>query len=177
MVDGQQTAIGYQEAVLSQRDRAAPATRKTVGHGRVGYIAAMEFDGAVPPYQPYFPIGKEFWKRPKNWNEFIELVSWAAKDQVLVRLQAPRGVAINYTYQPLKQRAFIHILNYDRSNSARDAAIEMSVRLPHDRIARKGTVHTPDSKGAQQLPLETSGVMARFTLPNVQTYSVVMIEW
>jgi len=177
MVDGQETAIGYQEAVLARSERAAGAARKTVGGGRVGYLAAVEFDGAAPPLQPYFPVGKEFWKRPKNWSELLELVGWASNDQVPVRLNAPRGVVINYTCQRSKQRAFIHVLNYDRSNVASDSTIEISVRFPDDRVARKGTVQTPGSKGTQELALETNGAIARFRLPNVKTYSVVKIEW
>jgi hypothetical protein len=177
MVDGQEAALGYQENVLARSKRAAGTTRKNVGRGRVAYLAAMEFDGAAPPLPPYFSIGKEFWKRPRNWNDLLELVWWASDDQVPVRVKAPRGVVINYTCQPLKQRALVHVLNYDRSQAAVDQAIEVSVRLPNDRKARRGTVQAPGSKNAQELALETSGAMARFTLSNVKTYSVVKLEW
>jgi len=177
MVEGQGTAVGYQQDVLARSERAAGATRKTVGKGRVGYLAAVEFDGPKPSLPPYFPVGKEFWRRPKNWGELLELVWWASGDQVQVRLKAPRGVVINYTCQPSKHRAFIHVLNYDRSNSAGSVAVELAAHLPNDRIARSATAHTPGSKGAQQLALETSGTAMQCTLPNVKTYSVVKIEW
>jgi hypothetical protein len=177
MVDRQAEALEYQKQADSRVEHAGSAKRKTVGRGRVGFLRAMEFDGPSPPLPPYFAIGQEFWKRPKNWSDLLELVFWASEDQVPIRLKAPRGVAINYTCQLLKQRVFIHVLNYDRSNASVDQALEVDVRLPNDRQARKGTVYTPGSKTVQEVAFQTSGTATGFTLSNVRTYSVVMIEW
>jgi hypothetical protein len=177
MVDQQEMALEYQERVDSRVEHAGSATRKEVGRGRVGFLPAMEFDGTPPPLPPYFAIGNEFWKRPKNWSDLLELVHWASEDQVPIRLKAPRGIAINYTCQLSKRRVFIHVLNYDRSNAAADQAIEIAVRLPNDRQARKGTVHTPGSIKMQEIVFEKSASPTRFTLLKVTTYSVVMIEW
>ena len=53
--------------------------RKEVGKGRVAYFPQIEFDGPLPPAAPYFQIGVEFWKRPKNWEELIEAVRWVSQ--------------------------------------------------------------------------------------------------
>jgi hypothetical protein len=177
MVDGQQSALGYQQEVTSRGLSAGGPARKIVGRGRVGFIPAMVIDGTTPPQQPYFPIGKEFWKRPANWSEFLDLVQWASEDQVPIRLKAPRGIAINYTGQPSKQHAFIHVLNYDRSTLGGSSPIEIEVRLPNGARLRKSTVHAPGSKNAQEISFENTGPLTRFTLPNVKTYSVIMMEW
>ena len=177
MVDDQEDASGYQERVDSRAPTAGIATRRTVGRGRVAYLPAVVFDGTAPPQQPYFPIGIEFWKRPRNWRELVDLVYWAAEDQVPIQLNAPRGVAINYTSQRLKQRTFIHVVNYDRTSAAKANEIVIGVRLPDNRHPRRVTAHAPGSKAAQAIDFEKSGSLIRLALPHVETYCIVAIEW
>jgi hypothetical protein len=176
MIDQQDGAVGYQEQVVSAAESGGNAARKNVGRGRVAYLPKLEFDGALPPHQQYFPIGKEFWKRPKNWKDLVELVSWAAEDKVPIRINAPRGVVINYTSQHSMQRAFIHVVNYDRSSAAANA-IEIDARLPDNRQTVRITAHTPGSKTAQAINFEKRGDLTRFALSTTQPYCVVMIEW
>jgi hypothetical protein len=137
----------------------------------------MEFDGALPPMQSYFPIGEEFWKRPKNWKDLIELVDWATEDQVPVRLNAPRGIAINSTSQLMEQRIFIHVVNYDRSDATTSKAIEVGVRLPENRQPLKVTVRAPETIAAQPVDFAMRDTYATFSLPGVRAYCVVKIEW
>jgi hypothetical protein len=177
MVDRQEEAMRHQEKVDSPGAPAGMATRKKFGRGRVAYLPAVEFDGAPPPLQTYFEIGKEFWKRPKNWKELIELVNWATEDQVPIRVNAPRGIAINFTGQLSRKRVFIHLVNYDRSNVSAAKAIEVGVQLPENRQPLRVTIHTPGSKAAQPIDFGKSGNLTIFTLPDARPYRVVMIEW
>jgi hypothetical protein len=157
---------------------AAPRTTKNkFGRGRAAYLPSVEFEGTLPPMQPYFELGKEYWKRPKNWKELIELVDWATGDQVPVKLNAPRGVAINSTTQPLNRRAYIHVVNYDRSNAAPAKAIEIGLRVPGNRQPLKITVHAPAQETPQPIEFSKSGALTTFTLPDVRVYCVVMVEW
>ena len=156
---------------------ALRATRKKFGRGRVAYLPAMEFDGNLPPLQSYFELGKEYWKRPKNWKELVELVNWTTDDQVPVRLNAPRGIAINSTSQLLKRRAFIHVVNYDRSNVATAKTIEIGFRVPENHLPLRVTVHAPGQKAAQPIEFSTNGALTTFILPDMRVYCVVMIEW
>ncbi|MGD0893946.1 MAG: alpha-amylase family protein [Terracidiphilus sp.] len=177
MVGSQESAKEYQQEVVSGAEPLGTTTRMKLGQGRVAYLPAMEFDGALPPMQPYFPIGEEFWKRPKNWKEFVELVNWATDDQALVRLNAPRGIVINYTSQPMKQRVFIHVVNYEVSNAPNSKAIEVGVRIPENREPLKVTVHAPGTNAEQQIKFARTGAYATFTLSEVQSYCAVKIEW
>ena len=128
--------------------------------------------------QPYFELGKEYWKRPKNWKELIELVDWATGDQVPVKLNAHRGVAINSTTQPLNRRAYIHVVNYDRSNAAPAKAIEIGLRVPENRKPLKITVHAPAQETAvQPIEFSKSGALTLSRSLDVRVYRVVMIEW
>jgi hypothetical protein len=153
------------------------ASKKKFGLGRVAYLPAMEFEGTLPPLQPYFELGKAYWKRPKNWKELVDLVDWVTDDQVPVKLNAPRGVAINSTIQHLKRRAFIHVVNYDRSNAEAAKAIVVGIRLPDNHQPSKVTVHAPGRKTAQPIEFSRSGALSIFKLADLQYYSVVAIEW
>jgi hypothetical protein len=172
--DGKSEYVGQADSGAAPAPRA---TRKKVGRGRVAYLPALEFDGALPPLAPYFEIGKQYWKRPKNWKDFVALVDWAADDQVPVQLKAPRGVAINSTSQLLKRRAFIHVVNYDRSNAAPAKAIEIGVRVPEGQQPFRVSVHAPGQKAPQPIDFGKSGALTTFTLPDVQFYCVVTIGW
>ncbi len=177
MVGPQEGAKEYQQEVDSRAEPAGIATRMKFGLGRVAYLPTMEFDGTLPPLQPYFAIGEEFWKRPKNWKELVELVNWASEDQVLIRLNAPRGIVVNYTSQPLRQRVFIHVVNYNRSNATISKPIEVGVLMPENRQPLRVTVHAPGTKPAHPIDFARSGAYTTFTLPDVRSYCVVKIEW
>jgi hypothetical protein len=175
MVDYQVAASSYQESVESHVEPAGAVTRKMVGKGRVGYLSAMEFDGVRPPHQPYFAITSEFWKRPKNWKQLVNLVQWAAEDQVQIQLDGPRGIVVNYTGQPQKQRAFVHLLNYDKA--ALTKPVKVGVRLPDNRQASRITVRAPGSNDAQTIDFNKNRDMTLFSISIVQPYSLVTIEW
>lgn len=177
MVDNQAAAVGYQQEVGHVVEHAGSSSKRTVGRGRVGFLLTMEFDGAVPRQQPYFPIEREFWKRPRNWEDLLALVDWASEDQVPIRMKAPRGIAINYTGQFLKRRVFVHIVNYDRSNAGTNGAVQIDVRLPNNGRALKITAHAPDAETEKAIEFENHRGFTRFTISEVRTYSVVTIEW
>jgi hypothetical protein len=176
MVDHQESASEYQESVKSGVAAAGPSARKTVGRGRVAYLPAMEFDGALPPHKDYFAITSEFWKRPKNWKDLVELVRWAVENKVQVELDGPPGIAINYTGQTQRQRVFIHVVNYDQAAAA-TKPVEVGVRLPDNRQASRISVQTLGSKVTLPVEFNRSGDLTHFKIPPVQLYSFVTIEW
>ena len=175
LVDHQEAASDYQERVDSGVAIPGASARKMVGGGRVGYLPTLEFDGTLPPHQPYFAITSEFWKRPKNWEQLVDLVHWAVEDNVQVELDGPRGIAVNYTGQPLKQRVVLHFVNYDKAATAKP--VRVGVRLPDNRQASRITVKTPDSNAVLRVEFNKSGDLTRFSIPAVQVYSLVTIEW
>jgi hypothetical protein len=175
MVDHQEAASGYLQSVEFRVGTSGTTARKMVGRGRVGYLPRVDFDGTLPPHQPYFEITSEFWKRPKNWKDLVKLVQWAAEDEVLIQLDGPRGIAVNYTSQLEKQRVFVHVVNYDQAAAA--PFVEIGVRLPGNRQASRITACTPGSKAMQTIAFSKNGPMTLFRVPHVQTYSLVTIEW
>jgi len=177
MVDDQKPVLDYQEDVAFQMGVAGPSSKKAVGRGRVGYMPTVEYDGELPPPQPYYAITSEFWKRPKNWEQLIDLVKWAAQDQLPIKLDGPRGMVVNYTGQPLKQRAFVHLLNYAQTAAETTKPVLVGVRLPDNRQASRVTVYTPSSKAGQSIDFSKDGALTFFRIPRVEVYSLAMIEW
>ena len=43
----------------------------------------------MPAAQPYFEIGERFWKKPKNWQDFLEGIRWAARGDIPVQASGP----------------------------------------------------------------------------------------
>ncbi len=77
----------------------------------------------------------------------------------------------------MKRRVFIHVVNYDRSNSTKSNAIDVGVRVPENPQPLRVTVHSPGPKAAQAIDFAKSGAYTTFTLSDVKTYCVAMIEW
>jgi hypothetical protein len=174
MIDHQEPASAYQESVGFRVDTPGTTARKTVGRGRVGHLPRVEFDGVLPPHQPYFAVTSEFWKRPKNWKDLVELVQWAAVDQGLIQLDGPPGVVVNYTGQISRQRVFVHLVNYNQAATAKSVGV--GVRLPGGRQASRITVSTPGSNAVQTIAFSNNAPITLFSIPEVQTYSLVTIE-
>ena len=54
----------------------------------------------MPPAEPYFNIGPAFWKRPKNWKQLVDAVSWASRGDVPLRVDGPDFIGVNLVEQP-----------------------------------------------------------------------------
>jgi hypothetical protein len=155
---------------------SADAAQKLVGRGRVAYLPAVEFDGALPPPLPHFPILNIFWKRPKNWKDIMEAIRWAANDPLPFVVDGPDYLVANYTWQPRNRRSLIHLVNYDAAN--RPSIGEVSIRanaLPRA-AASQITLYAPESKEARTLDFTASGSTINFTVPRVETYALVAIQ-
>jgi len=113
LLENQAHGSAYEEEVASVQIAAAPPQRNQIGRGRAVYIAALEYDGSLPPAEDYFSIGTEFWKRPKNWRDLVDSVRWAANHQIPLQVSGPEYLVANLVEQPEKRRRLIHLVNYN----------------------------------------------------------------
>ena len=175
-MEGQISGTEYQEKVDSQSNNPTAAMRKQSGRGKVAYIPSLEFDGALPPPEPYFTITNRFWKRPANWNEIIDAVHWTANEPIPFTVEGPEFLVANYTYQPLKQRYFIHLVNYNATKVSSIADIKVRVDLaPKDRTLGV-TLYSPDSNNAQPLNFSNDGHSTKFTVQELHTYALIAVQ-
>jgi hypothetical protein len=177
---------GLMDGQWSANDRAkrsAEATitsqpqRKTVSRGRTVYIPAIEFDGELPPDQPYFTLGPEFWKHPKNWRDMVDAISWAAGEKLPVSVTAPDFVAMNLLEQTAKRRRIIHLVNYDTEKNPTVANIVIRCAAPKGEPASAVRFYAPDADDGKPIDFRVEGAEAVFTVPVLQTYGVVTLSW
>ena len=176
LVQGQLSATGYQEKVDSRLNGTAAGTRKQAGRGRVAYLPSLEFDGALPPPEPYFTITNRFWKRPKNWNDIVDAVNWAAGDPLPFAVDGPEFLIANYTFQPRKRRYFIHLVNYNAAMVPSIADIRVRVTSARNEKTTRVTLYAPDSNNAQPLDFGSDGSSATFIVPEVRTYALIAVQ-
>ncbi len=178
LIEKQAQAIAYQESVGSPERRESGAeARKQVGRGRVAYLSSIEFDGPMPPPNPGFAITNEFWKRPKNWKELIELVHWAAEDQIPFVVDGPEFLVANYTGQPQHRRLAVHLINYNAEKVPVISSIRVSAALPGKQAATKVTMLSPSARDGRQIEFTRQDARTVFTVPEVRTYALIVIEW
>ena len=151
--------------------------RKQVGRGRVAYLSMLEFDGPQPPSHANFSILNEFWKLPKNWADFIALVTWAANDSIPLAIHGPNGIVAERTEQRARRRLFVHVLNYNASAIPVQRDIQIWVKLPEGFKMAKATVREPGNNAAVDIPAKTDHGGVSVTLSEMRTYVLLTICW
>jgi hypothetical protein len=176
LVEGQLSGSEYQEDVKSQSNGPEAGKRKQAGRGRVAYLPSLEFDGALPPSEPYFTITNRFWKRPINWKEITDAVCWAAGDPIPFTVDGPEFLVANYTCQPRNRRYLIHLVNYNATKVSSLADIQVRVATSRNEKTLRVTLYAPDSKNAQQLDFSNDGYNTTFTVPELRTYALIAVQ-
>jgi hypothetical protein len=177
LVDVQAPANAYEETVEGAVSHPGQPAHKEVGKGRVVYLPDMQFDGPLPAPEPYFSISNRFWKLPKNWQEIVEAVQWASKEDIPITVTGPSYLVMNLVRQKDKRRMFVHLVNYNVKNVGSVASIDVRCRVPQGETMKAVEVYSPDSETRAPLNFATRGSTASFTVPQVMTYSVVMVSW
>jgi hypothetical protein len=177
LVDAQAPASAYEETVEATVSHPGRPARKQVGKGRVVYLPNVQFDGPLPTPEPYFSISNRFWKLPKNWQEIVAAVQWAAKEDMPISVTGPFYLVMNLVEQRDKRRMLVHLVNYNVHDAGAIAAIHVRCRVPRGETAKAVEVYSPDLKTPASLRFATQGSTASFTVPQVLTYSVAMVSW
>ena len=175
LVEGQ-TAVHRRKADDTDVEARSRPSRKTLGRSRTVYIPAVEFDGSLPSDQPYFTLGDEFWKRPKNWQDIVDAVLWSSGGRMRVAVDAPEYVAMNLTEQTQKRRRILHLVNYDGEKSAIDG-IKIRCATPEGKPATAVNFYSPDVDEGRPVDFRIEGDEAVFTAPRWLTYAVMTVSW
>ena len=177
LIDHQVTATGYQERVGATAATAGTASRKQIGRGRAAYLPMLEFDGPLPAFRPNFEILNEYWKLPKNWKEFIDLVQWGAEEKIPLEVEGSAGTVANCTVQRSKRRMLVHLLNFNATRVATVRDTSVRVLLPNGEKAAKATLRVPGVEEETELAVETDAGSALINLPELQYYALITVQW
>ena len=141
------------------------------------YFPGIEFDGVMPPAASFFSIGEEFWKRPKNWQELVDAISWAAQGDVPLQVSGPDFLAANLVEQPDKQRRLVHLVNYNTSATPSIENIQVQCAVPKGKSASAVTLYSVHSDTGDALNFRMQDSNAVFTVPSLATYCMVAVSW
>jgi len=169
-----QVPAGSETAV---RNPSASLLRKEFGRGRVAYIPKIEFNGTLPPSEPYFVLVPKFWKRPANWQELVDAVDWAASNDIALRVPGPDFLGANLVEQPEKRRRLVHLVNYNFGQVPLIENIEVKCSVPEGNPARSVRLYSPGLDGSDTLTFRMQGSEAVFTVARLNAYCLAAIEW
>jgi hypothetical protein len=177
LAEGQAPATGRSKRKETEPVLAGQPFHKEYGRGRAVYIPVIEFDGPQPPDQPYFTLGTEFWKRPRNWKDLIDAVSWAAGNKLPVQVTGPEFLGMNLLEQTEKRRRIIHLVNYDAEKNPSIENIAIRCATPEGRPATAVRFYSPDMENGKALDFHTQGSEAVFTIPALHAYGIAAVSW
>ena len=176
LVDNQPPGSEYKESVGRRLPASGSVGRKHVGAGRVAYIPEIQFDGELPPSQPYFAITNIFWKRPRNWKELIDSARWAAGRQIPIAIDGPDFLAANCTLQVDNRRLLVHLVNYDAKQTPKINGINIRIGTEPEIKARRVALYSPLTKGPQMIQFTNGDHGAEFTVPEISTYALIAVQ-
>ncbi len=130
-----------------------------------------------PAPTPYFRITEEFWKRPRNAEEVVNAVHWAARGDVPLEAPGPDFLVANLVEPRNKRRRLVHLLNYNTQGNPAIEGIDVKCEVPEGQVAKDVTLYSPDSDDSPRLNFRMEGSMAVFTVPRLGAYCMVAVSW
>ena len=174
LVDVKRPARGYEEHAQQHAEEGQSA-RKEVGRGRVFYLPALQFDGTLPEFGPYFKVDNRYWKNPANAREFLDGIAWARGGEASVKVEGPRYLIANAAEQSAKRSTAVHLVNYDSHQPASD--IRIACRIPQGLRTASAHLFSPDLPEKQTLEVTAQGATASLQVREVKTYAIAYVEW
>ena len=176
LVDHQVLSTAYEEHVHAAVRAAGAPSQKQVGRGRVFYIPGLQFDGPMPPNEPYFSIGKAFWKRPANWKELVDGIEWTSRNSLPLKVSGPDYLVANLVEQPQRSRRFVHLVNFNFKATPSIENIEISCAGSKGNAVRTVRIYSPESETGRDLSFRMNGDSASFTVPRLNAYCMVEVS-
>lgn len=176
LVDNQVRAAAYEEEVKASAVASGAPWRKEVGRGRVFYIPGLQFDGPMPPNEPYFTIGKMFWKRPTNWQQLVDGTAWTSRNSLPLKVSGPDYLVANFVEQPQRRRRFVHLVNFNVKSVPSIESVEISCAGPKDKAVHSVRMYSPESEAGQDLSFKLNSGNVFFTVPYFHAYCMIEVS-
>jgi hypothetical protein len=160
----------------TERELEIPPVQNRIGQGRVSYIPTVK---PAIPKPPAVRMTFQYWKLPLNWEDLIEQVRWAAGGKFSLEVDAPETLAVvaEHAQQVRRERRLIHLLNYDSPAGSTVSNVRVDAELPKEPRAHQVQLLTPDGEGlATATPSQFENGRIRFTVPQLKTYTVAVID-
>ena len=149
-----------------------PARRNQVGQGRAAYIAAVE---PAVPKPPAAPATSQYWKLPRNWEDIVAAVRWAAGGTFSAEVKGPLTVTAEVLERKGGGELQVHLINFDAARTPEVKGIPVSLALPPGKQAEVSLL-SPDQDKPQPLACAVKAGRAEFTVPSLKTYGVAVVQ-
>jgi hypothetical protein len=176
LVDNQVRGEAYEEEVTASTAASGAPLRKEVGQGRVFYIPGLQFDGPLPPSEPYFSIDTAFWKRPANWQQLTDGIAWASGGSLPLNVSGPDYLVANFVEQPHRNRRFVHLVNFNFKKTPSIEKVEISCAAANGNAAQAVRLYSPESEVARELPFRMNNGKVSFTVPRMNAYCMIEVS-
>jgi hypothetical protein len=158
---------------LSPNEGPNTPHRMDSGPGRAVYIPRVEPAIEPPPPQLAYAFLNHYWRLPKNHEDLVASIRWAARDRLSAEVTAPPWVTIELAQQeggPL----LLHLVNYKPTEPVRD--IKAIIRPPAKSRVEQAVLLTPGRTTETKLALETTQDGVSMTIPTLNVYTLVIMS-
>ena len=147
--------------------------RRRSGEGRVVYVPEVKPAVEKPATEP---MTSQYWQLPVHWKELVESVRWAGGGDPLLEVKGPLTVTAELLSQERENRLLLHLINYgmEANPVVRDLQIDLR---PGEGTVRRVDTLSPDGGEVSDLEFRVEGNRIRFTLPRLETYTLVVIQF
>jgi hypothetical protein len=143
----------------------------------VVYLSTAQFDGPLPEREDYFNISNRFWKRPRNWEEIVTAVRWAANADLPLEVSGPDFLVANLVEQPARQRRLLHLVNYNAAKTPAISSLRCTIRVPSGKVVKEVMMYEVDAESPRPISFTPGPSSATFTVPQMKTYAVIAVNW
>lgn len=149
--------------------------RNSIEKGRAVYVPEI-----VPAIQKpaNASMTSQYWTPARNHEALRDSVLWAIGGTPLVQTTGPVSpyVTFQLVQQEAENRLLLHILNYDSARDPSPVDVPVEATLPSGKKLLSAQVLTPDEDGKNQSLHWNGGQTARFVVPGLRIYSVVVLH-
>jgi hypothetical protein len=137
------------------------------------YIPRIEPAVDPPPPQLAYAFPNQYWHLPKNYEDLVGSIRWAARNRLSAEVNAPPWVTTELARQdsgPL----LLHLVNYKPKESVHD--IRVMIRTPAKSSVKKAVLVTPEDVAGQTLPFQASQGEVSIVVPSMRVYALITMS-
>ena len=146
--------------------------RRREGEGRVVYLPEVKPAVEKPAAEP---MTSRYWHLPVNWKELVESVRWASGGEPLLEIEGPLTVTAELQSQERENRLLLHLVNYGMEEYPLVRDLQINFKSGEGEVRKVYTL-SPDGGEIPDLKFRADGNRIRFTLPRLETYTLVVIQ-
>jgi hypothetical protein len=148
--------------------------KNQVGIGRVIYIPEITPSTQKPSGDA---MSSKYWKLPANYAELIHAVKWVSQDDLPIEVTAPAFVTAELTASEKGDKITLHLLNYKALQNKNVKNIKVKLKVPQGKQVHDLLLLTPDKEGPRTLPFDVKDGQVTFTVPDLEVYNLVVINF